>query len=336
MPTDQKVSDFGDGVIVGGEKIYGTRSGADTGLILGRAAGKDTGGLIVDTGNRSLFNDTGKLFGFQNEDTGRWLTDPATEAALDLFYRDTGGDLERLPIGDTGQGLIVSSTTKRPAWGDVSFQNRILLYTSSDTWTKPAGISGAHVWVVGGGGGGGGASAALNDRGSGGGGAGASYKNILAADLGNSITVTVGAAGAGASAGNSSGSSGGTTSFGSHLSATGGGGGVGNQGGGGSGGSGSNGDFNFNGGGGDVDDAAGGYPGGFAVSGNTTIPREGAGTFLALLSGATPGRNTSAGSNGVDIANYGFGGGGEGAYGDGGSDYAGGDGGPGAVLVWEY
>lgn len=133
-------------------------------------------------------------------------------------------------------------------------------FTSSGTYTKPAGLKFVIVEMVGGGGGSGGCTATSSTQtasSSSGGGGGYSKKKISAADLAAPETVTVGAGGTAAAAGLNNGGSGGTSSFGSHLSATGGGGGVagnvlnntdGQSLAGGAGGVGSGGDINFEGG----------------------------------------------------------------------------------------
>ena len=102
------------------------------------------------------------------------------------------------------------------------------------TWTKPSKGACAFVQVWGGGGSGG-------RGGAGGGGGGGSYVEgwFDIADLASSETVTVGAGGAAITSGTSNGNAGGTSSFGSWLSAYGGGGGgVGGSDGGGGGGGG--------------------------------------------------------------------------------------------------
>jgi hypothetical protein len=88
--------------------------------------------------------------------------------------------------------------------------NNISVFTSSGSYTKPAGIKSIKVTVIGGGGGG--LLTATNPR-SGGAGGGASFETIPASSLSASTTVTVGAGGSG---------TGGTSSFGAFLSATGG------------------------------------------------------------------------------------------------------------------
>lgn len=97
-------------------------------------------------------------------------------------------------------------------------------YTGSATWTKPAGLKELFVVCIGGGAGGGsgsrGAAGVLRRAGSGGSGTAIVWRKILAAELGATETVTVGAGGSGGAAvtaddtdGNN-GTAGGDTSFG--------------------------------------------------------------------------------------------------------------------------
>lgn len=109
----------------------------------------------------------------------------------------------------------------------------------------------AHVW--GGGGSGGAANDSSNLRGTGGAGGGYARKRIAVKDLAASETVTIGAGGAAVngSATPAAGNAGGTSSLGSHCSATGGAGGAAGVSGsvaGAIGGAGSGGDLNLNGG----------------------------------------------------------------------------------------
>lgn len=100
-------------------------------------------------------------------------------------------------------------------------------FTSSGTWTRPAGLAYVRVYGVGGGGQSGGcpATAAGQSAEAAGGSAGGYAESLLeAAVVGPSVTVTVGAGGSGAAAG-AAGNSGGNSAFGTFWTAGGGGGG---------------------------------------------------------------------------------------------------------------
>lgn len=193
---------------------------------------------------------------------------------------------------------------------------------SPASWTKPTGLKYVVVEVQAAGGGGGGTTTA-NSHGSGGGAGGFSRKLIAAATLGSSETVTTGAGGtAGSGAGTTIGGTGGSSSFGTHSTAT---GGVGGTGGsapsGGAGGVGSSGDINLAGGGGV---AAGVISGTMSGAGGSSH-----------LGGGGPGlqgggSNVSGGVGGV------YGGGGNGAYNLNGVDLDGATGAAGIVIVTEY
>jgi len=197
------------------------------------------------------------------------------------------------------------------------------VYTSTTTWSKPAGLKYVQVEVCGAGGGGGGTS---GGGGAGGGAGGYSKKIISTGTLSSTETVTIGTAGTGG-AGSNAGTSGGTSSFGTtpYLSATGGsGGGTGDIASGAPGGNGSNGDLNIYGGsgfGGFYDSNGGGYVG---LGGN------GGASFFG--GGAAGGINNSSGSS---AAVYGAGGGGGGANNLSGSQ-SGGNGKDGLVIVTEF
>lgn len=209
------------------------------------------------------------------------------------------------------------------------------VYTANDTWTKPAGLHSAVILLVGGGGGGGGlAAGGAGTVGAAGGGGGGGYCLVreLAATLGATETVTVGAAGAAGSAG--TGGTGGTTSFGAHCSATGGSGGTTDSAStgarssvGGAGGVGSSGDVNGAGAGGGAGIGLG--SGELAAS---SISLSGAGGSSALGGGGV-GRATdgAGGAGGV----YGGGGGGARVV-PSGSNRDGGAGAAGVVIVYEY
>lgn len=193
------------------------------------------------------------------------------------------------------------------------------LTAGTSTWTVPDGVYWVYGIVVGGGGGGG-AGAGSATWSAGGGGSGGRSEGWVPVTPGQTITVTVGAGGAGAPAGSASGvlaSSGGTSSFGSYMSATGGAGGTGGTttSAGGNGGVGSGGQINIRGGvGGD------GNPANREVQG-------GAGAASSLGGGG----RTATGASGIDATANGAGGGG--VWSSSSTAQRGGNGAPGAVIL---
>lgn len=267
----------------------------------------------------------------------KWAEAPASSPLTtkgDLYTYDT--DNARLPIGTDGQMLVADSLeTTGLKWVDTGIDAiNINVFTANGTWTKPTGLKYIIVEVIGGGGGGGGVEGDTGDTANSGGGGGGGYtlKKILASSLGSTETVTVGAGGAGGT-GNSGGTAGGTSSFGSHCSATG-----GSQGGGngpsplvprrglecGAGGVGTGGDVNGTGQTG---------PNGFnlATAGYGQVSGGGGGSMY----GGGGAQKVSVNQNGNDGIGYGGGGSGCATY-DSVANYTGGAGTDGVVVVYEY
>lgn len=127
--------------------------------------------------------------------------------------------------------------------GDLAIASATLTeFSSSGTWTKPAGVNFVQVEVWGGGGGGGsgrrGATSTIRAGGGGGGGGGYNSKIFKASELSSAVLVTIGAGGTGGAArtadssDGASGTAGGNTLFGSLVTGFGGGpGGAGSSGG---------------------------------------------------------------------------------------------------------
>jgi hypothetical protein len=173
----------------------------------------------------------------------------------------TKGGTGLTSLGTAGQVLTVTAPGTAVAYESISAGGSyaMTVFTSSGTYTKPAGLSDAKIRVLGGGGGGGWPHYTAGNHQSGpGGGGGYAEEYLDAPAISATETVTVGGGGAGGNQANPdashNGATGGTSSFGSFVSASGGGGGGGASyfgnaqfGGGGAGGIGTGGQVNYGG-----------------------------------------------------------------------------------------
>lgn len=221
------------------------------------------------------------------------------------------------PTARLGSGTASSSTYLRgdQTWAAVTSLPGILgqVFTSSGTFTIPAGVTALKVTVIGGGGGSGGYASGSQNTCSGGGGAGGTGISFLTGlTPGNTIAVTVGAAGTAAASGNNTGGTGGSSSIASGtqtittITCTGGSGGSGTGGstsnGGGSGGTSTGASINKTGGAG----APGVYfgsaccagRGGYGYGGSALFPNNHQGTYYGGNASGTPqGYGNGAGSS---------------------------------------
>jgi hypothetical protein len=228
-----------------------------------------------------------------------------SDADGDMYYRSSNL-LTRLAKGAAGQVMKMNSGATAPEWvNGTGYQ----FFSSSGTFTVPAGITRVYITAVGGGGGGNRQSSGSNSGG-GGGGAAVINRPVSVTPAAN-ITVTVGAGGAGRSGSNGAGVAGTASSFSGHTAP---GGGVATT----SGGTGGGG-FTLMDGGNPAAGVAGSIKGGDGGTG--TNGGGGGGSFF----GAGGAGGTSNGSSAADNS----GGGGGGVSGSG----SGGNGGSGFVLV---
>lgn len=219
--------------------------------------------------------------------------------------------------------------------GTLNAKGRTLIavttYTSSTVWIKDSSTNAVLVYVVGGGGGGGGVSGTVAESAAAGGGGGGSYTiNYLTTGFGTNETITIGAGGAGGLAGNNNGSSGGVSSFGTLTVVSGGTGGIGMA-------HGTTTAVSLGGTTGGVSAnsglilGSGGSPGGYGLRISGTVAVSG-GSGSSLYNGSASNATTSQ----IGVSGNAYGVGGSGAITTNGSDFAGGAGLPGFIVVYEF
>lgn len=262
---------------------------------------------------------TGQLSGARGgtgvDNTGKTITlggNLTTSGAFDSTFTMTGATNVTFP----------TSGTLATAGGSlVSFQ--VLTSGTGATYTKPAGVSSIFVECVGGGGGGGSSTTSTTTLAAGGGGGSGGYCHKFITSAASTYTYTIGAGGASASSGSATTFSGGTLSAGggspgaNNTGAAGGGVSVG-----GAGGTSTGGDVNITG-------NAGGN--GIAVANAGSVGGVGAASYF----GGAPATNASNAVGTAAPANSGAGGCGSTNNG-GNTTFAGGAGGSGIIIVWEF
>lgn len=262
-----------------------------------------------------------KTWTFVNNCTGSFLVTVKTPAGLGVPL--SAGQSATL-VGD-GTNILTDS-----------LQPRLARFTSSGSFTVPAGVTTVFVSGCAGGGGGGagggGNQSFYGSAGAGGGAGQAAIKQALTVTPGQSIAVNIGIAGSGGIGDSSSGTaatSGGATSFGSLITLTG-------------GGAGGNGTTVSSGG---VSGAlnSSGYPGGSAGGDGsaTSASAMGGNGGSCAFGGGGGGSRASASAGYSATSAYGFGGGGGGGgghYSSSPSTYNGGNGGAGApgIIIVEW
>jgi hypothetical protein len=201
--------------------------------IIGKTKTRGSGVIATDSYIQSDITATGTVA------SGTWQgtavadeyggTGQSSYAQGDILYASSANVLAKLTKGSDNHVLTMDGNV--PNWESASsptLNGKTLVsvnsYASagSPTWERPPNVTDVLVYVTGGGGGGG-AKTAGSAR-LGGAGAGGGTAILFVSSVASSVTVTVGAAGA-AGDGSGAGGAGGTSSFGSHCTATGGGGG---------------------------------------------------------------------------------------------------------------
>lgn len=333
---------------------YSTNS-SEAAYTVRKARGTDSSPSIVASG------DTLVSYNFQGYDGASFLNAARIIAQVDgtpgtndmpgrlVFSTTADGSsspTERLRIDSAGDiDMAATSSLQKNSINAYTLKNITYLTSgTAATYTTPAGVRALKVTVVGGGGGGGGvdgqATANTNAYSNGGGGAGYAIAFIAAAEA--SYTYTVGAGGTGGAAGNNAGATGGTTEFKNAgatvvISSTGGAGGLGDTGatstGAASGVPGVGSITGLGTPGGVVGSGTGEYANGYGRYINGQLYSLAGSGYCPFIGG---GVSTAAQATGTNATNYGEGGGQVRTTTASASNFAGGDGFAGLIIVEEY
>lgn len=313
-------------------------------------------GVAMYAGNGDFYTDGGAADAYTLTTIGSKQSSPAYVEGMRVRFVAANpgtGAAATVAVGSLGTKSIKLADGSNPAAGEIAGlveliydssndwfelsqagQVKTQVFTSGATYNPPSRVRALKFTAVGGGGGGGGVDdGAAGTAAAAGGGGGGATAILTTTNIEASYTVTVGAAGSGGAAGNNSGAAGGNTTVVSSaisLTAGGGGGGAGQIAdsldagtSGGSGGTASGGDVLLTG-------QTGGFGRTLVVAADITIAQFGQG------GDSTHGHGTPT-STGNGTAGVGFGSGGSGAAVVGvATNFAGGDGTAGVVIVEEF
>lgn len=266
-------------------------------------------GFNIHSSDFSLYaeNSAGTVTRLMNNPSG--LKYPTTDGtANQVIATNASGVLSFATVQATlvsGTNIKTVNSNSLVGSGDVVIGavGSVAVFTASDTWTCPAGVTRAKFTVTGGGGSG---AASANAQPGGGGGATAiKWATVVP---GTVYTVTIGAGGAAVATSNNGNAGGNSTVTGSGFTTlTGGGGGGGQGGGAGTGGTATNGDLNLRGGdsvGNLVTGVVAGALGGVSIWGGAAQPNAAGACYGAGGGGTYGAANSMAGYAGVIVIEY--------------------------------
>lgn len=215
-------------IAVGSGNKYVTQTGLQDGAEIYAADGEASDTYVITLSPVPAALQTGQVFHFK--------ANTANTGACTLNVNSLGAiDIKKLHDQDPVTGDIESGQIVTVIYDGTNFQMQsqvaissgtdVQTFTSSGTYTKPSGAIKVLVQVWGAGGSG--AKSQSGGNGTGGGGGGEYVEFIFeAGDIGATETITINSGGALVSATDTNGNSGGTSTFGSLLTAVGGGGGI--------------------------------------------------------------------------------------------------------------